>query len=197
VAGFLFLTHPQSMLPLAARASRLLPYRRLPGSILFSSFSLTSLLSPAVNSSPLSPQSELDRCASYSSVRAIPSTSEPPPGDEQLRLPHLRVVNPYERLFAKRVPRSAPRPLLARAEEFKTLANPSRTARLSSEPPRRPPSIAASGPAPRASRPLIRKRLRPSPSPCSSVQRERVFRMKTSATAIGFCACPTAKSIAP
>ncbi|PYU80514.1 MAG: hypothetical protein DMG50_19870, partial [Acidobacteria bacterium] len=111
------------MLPLAARASRLLPYRRLPGGIFLFLFSLLHYFSPAVNSSPLSPQCELDRLRIVLvSPRNPLNIGAAARAMSNFGFLHLRVVNPYELAFREARSAVGAAPLLARAEEFKTLA---------------------------------------------------------------------------
>src|SRR5947209_13457740 len=111
------------MLPLAARASRLLPYRRLPGGNFFFLFSLLHYFSPAVTSSPLSPQCELDRLRIVLvSPRNPLNIGAAARAMSNFGFLHLRVVNPYELAFREARSAVGAAPLLARAEEFKTLA---------------------------------------------------------------------------
>src|SRR5213079_3478129 len=88
------------MLPLAARASRLLPYRRLPGGNFFFLFSLLHYFSPAVNSSPLSPQSALDRLRIVLvSPRNPLNIGAAARAMSNFGCLDLRLVNPYEVAF--------------------------------------------------------------------------------------------------
>src|SRR5438876_214264 len=99
------------------------PYRRLPGGTFLFLFSLLHYFSPAVNSSPLSPQCELDRLRIVLvSPRNPLNIGAAARAMSNFGFLHLRVVNPYELAFREARSAVGAAPLLARAEEFKTLA---------------------------------------------------------------------------
>ncbi len=78
--------------------------------------------SPAVNSSPLSPHSELDRLrVVLVSPRNPLNIGAAARAMSNFGFLHLRVVNPYELAFREARSAVGATPLLARAEEFKTL----------------------------------------------------------------------------
>src|SRR5258708_25507253 len=119
------------MLPLVAHASRLLLQRRdvalsaaqVSGRPLFLLASLLRCFTLAVNSSRLSSLAESDRLRVILVAPRNPlNIGAAARAMSNFGFLHLRVVNPYELAF--REPRSAvgAAPLLARAEEFKTLA---------------------------------------------------------------------------
>jgi tRNA/rRNA methyltransferase len=114
------------MLPLTARASRPLSRPRFPGGILILPYFFTSSLhyfSPAVNSSPLAPHSELDPLrVVLVSPRNPLNIGAAARAMSNFGYLHLRVVNPYELAFREARSAVGAAPLLARAEEFKTLA---------------------------------------------------------------------------
>ena len=111
------------MLPLAAQASRLLPQCPLPRSIALFLFSLLHHFSPAVNLSRLSPHSELDRLrVVLVSPRNPLNIGAAARAMSNFGFLQLRVINPYELAFREARSAVGAEPLLARAEEFKTLA---------------------------------------------------------------------------
>src|SRR5205823_769151 len=79
--------------------------------------------SPAVNSSPLSPHSELDRLrVVLVSPRNPLNIGAAARAMSNFGYLHLRVLNPYELAFREARSAVGAAPLLARAEEFKTVA---------------------------------------------------------------------------
>jgi TrmH family RNA methyltransferase len=88
----------------------------------FSSFFLLRYYSPAVDSSPLSPHSEIDRLrVVLVSPRNPLNIGAAARAMSNFGFLHLRVVNPYELAFREARSAVGAAPLLARAEEFKTL----------------------------------------------------------------------------
>jgi len=92
--------------------------------LLGSSLSLYFIdFSPAVNSSPLSPHSELDRLrVVLVSPRNPLNIGAAARAMSNFGCLHLRVLNPYELAFREARSAVGAAPLLARAEEFKTVA---------------------------------------------------------------------------
>jgi tRNA/rRNA methyltransferase len=116
------------MLPRAARASRC----RAACKAAFRLFtSALRFFSPAVNSVPLSPDAEFDR------LRVVLVNPRNPlnigaaaRAMSNFGFLHLRVVNPYELAFREARSAVGAAPLLARAEEFKTVAEAVEDCRL-------------------------------------------------------------------
>src|SRR6266581_4553966 len=128
LAGFFVSTRPQSMLPLAAHASGLLPERNLLNlrAAKRSEGHLSLLLRcffPAVNSSPVFPTADSDRLRVILVAPRNPlNIGAAARAMSNFGFLHLRVVNPYELAFREARSAVGAAPLLARAEEFKTVA---------------------------------------------------------------------------
>ena len=87
------------------------------------SFSLLPYFFPAVNSSPLSPNAESDRLRVILVAPRNPlNIGAAARAMSNFGFLHLRVVNPYELAFREARSAVGAEPLLARAEEFKTVA---------------------------------------------------------------------------
>jgi len=111
------------MLPIVAHASCLLLWCRLPGGFFLFLISLLHYFSPAVNSSPLSPYPELDRLRVVLVAPRNPlNIGAAARAMSNFGFLHLRVVNAYELAFREARSAVGAAPLLARAEECKTLA---------------------------------------------------------------------------
>src|SRR2546430_13819450 len=111
------------MLPIVAHASCLLLWCRLPGGFFLFLISLLHYFSPAVNSSPLSPYPELDRLRVVLVAPRNPlNIGAAARAMSNFGFLHLRVVNAYELAFREARSAVGAAPLLARAQECKTLA---------------------------------------------------------------------------
>ena len=116
-------TRHKSMLPFAAHASRRQALLRFRVRSFYSLAVLLPYFSAAVNSFPMSPNGESD------SLRVVLVSPRNPlnigaaaRAMSNFGFFHLRVVNPYELAFREARSAVGAEPLLARAEEFKTVA---------------------------------------------------------------------------
>src|SRR2546430_9364298 len=111
------------MLPIVAHASCLLLWCRLPGGFFLFLISLLHYFSPAVNSSPLSPYPDRDRWrVGLVAPRNPLNIGAAARAMSNFGFLHLRVVNAYEWAFREARSAVGAAPLLARAQECKTLA---------------------------------------------------------------------------
>src|SRR4029077_21017324 len=151
---------PQSMLPLAAHASRRMLQLLWATSCLFLASSLPCF-SPAVNSFPMSPNAESDTLRVVLIAPRNPlNIGAAARAMSNFGFFHLRVVNPYELAFREARSAVGASPLLARAEEFKSLAEAVADCTLivgNTAVGRRDPQHPVK--RPEQSAPLIRKRL--------------------------------------
>src|SRR6202521_70546 len=124
LAGFLLLPTHSLCYPSPAVQAASCRSARLPDGIFLFLFSLLHYFSPAVNSSPLSPQSELDRLrVVLVSPRNPLNIGAGARAMSNFGFLHLRVVNPYEVAFREARSAVGASQVLANAEEYKSVAD--------------------------------------------------------------------------